>query len=172
MEERQEVHAILDSVDQNTDKATSIILARSCYRHLIKWLVETALIHIKAQTRAQRRRQLRREIEPGYQVMFNGGRRLELTESAKERLKAATKKLFGRDGWQIGDVNIGDFTKEALIEEAERERRLARGHTRNAEFYEALAAPMKPGQYVREYWTPERVVNLRNSRKGKNEQFV
>lgn len=171
MEEREEIHVVLDSVDQNTDAAANIILKRERHQHLIRWLVETALIHLKAQARAQRRRQLRREIEPGYQVMLNGGKRLELTESAKQRLKAATKKLFGRDGWQIGDVNIGDFTKESLIEEAERERRLAKGHTRNAEFYEALAAPMKAGQFVRDYWTPERVADLRNSRKEKSERL-
>ncbi len=171
MEERQEIHEILDSVGQDTTQAANVIMRRDRHKNLIRWLVETALIHVKAQARAQRRRQFRREIEPGYQVMFNGSKRLELTESAKERLKAATKKLFGRDGWQIGDVNIGDFTKEALIEEADRERRLARGHTRNAEFYEALAAPMEPGQYVRDYWTPERVVDLRNSRKGRGESL-
>ena len=110
MEERQEVHEILDSVDQNTEEATSIIMKRERHKHLIRWLVETALVHIKAQARAQRRRQLRREIEPGYQVMFKGSNRLELTESAKERLKAATKKLFGRDGWQIGNVQTARYT--------------------------------------------------------------
>ena len=70
----------------------------------------------------------------------------------------ATRDLFLT--WCIGDVPLGDATKEFLVESAQAERKSAKGHLRNAVFYECLAEPMAAGQVVRDYWKEAKAVKL------------
>lgn len=72
-----------------------------------------------------------------------------------------TQTLFSKDGWNIGEINIGDFTREDLLEHAAKERKSAKGHIRNAQFYEALAEPMAAGQKVSAYWKPDKALKVR-----------
>lgn len=66
-----------------------------------------------------------------------------------------------KHGWDIGEINIGAFTREDLLAQASKERASAKGHIRSARFYEALAEPMKAGQLVRDYWKPEAAIKVK-----------
>jgi nucleoside diphosphate kinase len=125
------------------------------------YVIAVGLDHLKARKRAVRRRELRRAVRP----KFRAGRvtgSIELTAQSKKRLLQKTQELFGDDGWKIGAISLGNFTKEALLSEAANERVSAKGHVRTAEFYEALAEPMQSGQLVRDYWRQESAVEVRD----------
>ena len=79
----------------------------------------------------------------------------------KQRLVKHVKELVGDDGWMIGDLYLGDMTKEQLLSQAASERRFARGSLGNAKFYETMARPLQPGQLVCEYWTSKAVKKMR-----------
>jgi hypothetical protein len=128
---------------------------------LALYVLAVGLEHLKARKRATNRREIRREIKPEFKRGKTYGS-VEFTPRSKKLLFESTQRLFGKDGWNIGDLNLGGFTREGLLELAARERASAKGHIRNAQFYEALADPMKPGQLVKEYWKPEKANEIKN----------
>lgn len=120
------------------------------------YVLMVGLETIKSKKRRERRRELKREIQPVLvKGRVTGSVRPVFTPAAKARLLRATQELFGDDGWMIGDLNLGDFTKEQLVAQAVKERESAKGSIRNANFYEALAEPLQPGQLARDYWKSE-----------------
>jgi len=146
---RDEVLRILREVDNNTLEAAERIFVGP--QKICIYVLQCGLETFKAQHRRKRRQELRTEIQP----QFKAGRvtgSVELTKAAKERLIRHTKDLFGDDGWMIGEINLGNFTKEQLLAQAVSERNSAKGSIRNAQFYESLADPLQAGQMVKEYW--------------------
>src|SRR6476659_4535909 len=110
MSYQEDVFKILDRVDNDINLAVEETL--SAGRKIIAYVLWIGLDSIKAKRRALRRRELKREFDPEY-VMGKNGRNFSL--ATKKKLLKITKVLFGEDGWQIGDINVGDFTKENLL---------------------------------------------------------
>jgi hypothetical protein len=127
---------------------------------LVGYVILMGLQTIARRKRANRRRELRFNLQPEF-VHRGANGSVTLTAKAKQRLLSHAKELYGDDGWVIGSVNISNFTKEQLLAQSEAERKSAEGSLRNADFYAALAHPMQPGQTVKEYWTPEKAKRLR-----------
>lgn len=151
MSNLEDIHKILDAAEGDLASAASEVLVGSRYVSL--YVIRIGLENIQSRRRRQRRRELTQEIQPQYQPARSGiTGRVELTPAAKKRIAARARDLFGPDGWNIGGLNLGEFTKEQLIAQAASERRSAKGSLRNAEFYEALAEPLKPGQLVKDHW--------------------
>ena len=149
---------LLDRVDGDVKIAAESILDGP--KKIALYVLEIGLLHLKAKKRATRRRSLRSEAKPRFKTGRTTGN-IELTKQAKVRLFKMTQELFGDDGWQIGALNLGSFTKEALLAEAASERKSAKGHIQNALFYEALAEPLQPGQLVKDYWKPETATKIK-----------
>ncbi len=127
---------------------------------LAVYAISVGLDKIKSRRRAANRREIRREVKPEFKAGKTFGS-VVLTPQSKKRLTDGAQRLFGKDGWDIGDLNIGYFTREDLLAQASKERASAKGHVRNARFYEALAEPMKPGQLVKDYWKPETATKVK-----------
>lgn len=152
MSYRDDVIKTLTDADNNIGNAAAVIYDGP--KKIALYVIQLGLETLKAKKRRQRRRELRAELRP----QFTAGRTtgsIVLSKASKERLVKQTKELFGDDGWQIGDLNLGDFTKEQLLAQAVAERSSAKGSIRNAQFYEALAEPLQPGQTARTYWKSE-----------------
>lgn len=81
-------------------------------------------------------------------------RRNEQTDNAysqaRDTLKVLDFAFALYDSWKIGNVALGDATKELLLVAADRDTRRADAHMKNAAFYAALAARLRPGQRVRD----------------------
>ncbi len=148
---QDEVQEIIEKTDTIKEAADVIINGK---RSLVVFVVMLGLEHFSAKKRRERRRQLRTEVKPQFQAGPVTGS-VVLTKSAKKRLLKSTRELFGDDGWMIGELNLGDFTKEQLIAQAVQEEAQAKGSIRNAQFYRALAEPLQPGQVARDYWKSE-----------------
>ncbi len=155
---QEKIQQILDSVDGDLDLASENIYEGP--KPVAIYVIQVGLDHLKAKRRAIRRRELKREIQPEFRPGRTTGS-VEFTPKFKRRLLENTQKLFGKDGWDIGDINLGNFTKEGLLLQAASERRSATGMIRNAQFYETLAEPLQPGQLVRDHWTPEDATKLK-----------
>jgi hypothetical protein len=166
---KEKVEKILSKFDGDVAAAAEEIYQGS--RAVATYVLIVGLEHMKARARSLRRREIRRDI--GLQPVTSEDKAntsFGLPKKAKEKLLANTKKLFGSDGWMIGDIDIQNYTREALLQEAERERRLSRGHIVNAQIYETLAEPMKPGQTVSQYWTKEAIKKVEKKIKGGHEE--
>lgn len=148
----EEIHKILDGVDGDIELAADAVYDGP--KKILLYVLTVGLDRIKAKRRARRRNELRRSVQPQFCVGKTVGS-IELTPKAKERLFKNTRELFGNDGWKIGDISLGDFTKEDLLLQAAVERKSANGHFLNADFYEALAEPLKDGQKVKQFWKAE-----------------
>jgi len=149
----------LDRVDGDLELA-----AEGIYDGPKKLAIEVITIGlntIKARRRAANRRALRHEIQPQYRPGKRAGS-FVMTSQSRRRLMEHTQQLFGPNGWKIGDIRLGEFTKEGLIDQAIKERQSAKGHIQNALFYETLAEPLQPGQRVREYWKDDDATKVKN----------
>lgn len=157
-----EVHRVLDD---NADIADAVTAIYSGPKRLAMYVIATGLDAIKAKRRRTNRRAIKREIGIGPRDFKRGvvTGSIVLTEAAKKRVRQHTERLFGPDGWMIGDLNIGDFTRDMLLSQAERERASAKGSLVNANIYVALAEPMKGNQTVRDVWKPERFMAIKSS---------
>ena len=156
----EDIHEILDKVDDNVELAADKIIGGP--KKLLRFVLLIGLITIKAKRRATRRRELRRDIQPQYQKGRTTGS-IVFTAQSKKKLFEKTNELFGNDGWKIGQLSLGEFTKESLLETAIMEEQSASGHKKNAEFYRALAEPMKPGQRVSEFWTSAKAAEIKKT---------
>jgi hypothetical protein len=145
---KEDVLKILDASDDVQDAANTIYQGP---KSLAIYTITVGLDKLKSSRRRTRRKELRDEVKPQFKQGPTVGS-VVLTESAKRRLAANARDLFGPDGWMIGDLNLGNFTKEQLLSQAENERKSAKGSLRNASFYEALAEPLVPGQQAKDYW--------------------
>jgi hypothetical protein len=154
--------AIYKEADGDTNKAADAIYAGP--KRLAWYVISLGLVAIARKKRANRRRELRALIRPEF-VKAPGGPTgsVVMTEKSKQNLLDYAKELYGDDGWIIGNLNIGDMTKEELIAQAASERKSAAGSIRNANMYEAMAEPMLPGQKVRSHWTKKAFNALRDS---------
>jgi hypothetical protein len=124
------------------------------------YVIEVGLGRFKAKQRRSNRRAIKREIRP----QFKAGRvtgSIVLTKQAKERVVRSTERLFGPDGWMIGDLNIGQFNAEMLLTQAEREEASAKGSVINARLYRAFAAELKPGETVQQHFTAADFARIR-----------
>jgi len=157
MSHHDEVLGIIKDAEGDLSAAAEVVYKT---RTLAIYAILIGLQTLMRKKRATRRRELRSEVQP----QFKPGRvtgSVVLTEPAKKRLLSITQRLFGDDGWMIGEINLGVMTKEGLLAQAQSERASAHGSLRNAEFYEALAAPLQPGQLVKVYWRPEEASEVR-----------
>lgn len=148
----EEIYKILDGVDGDIELAADAVYDGP--KKILLYVLTIGLDRIKAKRRARRRQELRHNVQPQFRPGKTAGS-IELTPKAKERLFKNTRELFGNDGWKIGDISLGDFTKEDLLLQAAVERKSAKGHILNADFYEALAEPLKKGQTVKQFWKTE-----------------
>jgi hypothetical protein len=123
-------------------------------KKIATYVISIGLECIKSKKRRERRQELKKELKP---VLVKGKvtGSVIFSKASKTRLLKATQELFGDDGWMIGEINLGDFTKEQLLLQAAKERDSAKGSLRNAQFYEALAEPLQAGQFARDYWKSE-----------------
>jgi hypothetical protein len=169
----QPVQLIIDAADGDLDVAAMRIFEGP--KATAIYVIRVGLEHMKSRHRAGRRRELRREVRPKFQAGKTHGS-IELTPQSRKRLFGMTQELFGEDGWKIGEISLGNMTKESLLDQAGRERQSAHGHVRNAQFYEALAEPLRSGQCVHEYWNPETATKLKKAiwdrSKGKKAELV
>lgn len=152
MSYRDDVLKTIESVGGDLANAAEAIYSGP--KKIALYVIRLGLEKIKSGKRRERRRELRTEVKP----QFTAGRTtgsIVLTKASKARLLKSTRELFGDDGWKIGDLNLGEFTKEQLIIQAASERASAKGSIRNAQFYEALAEPLQPGQKAKDYWKSE-----------------
>jgi hypothetical protein len=155
---REKLLQTLDAVDGDIRLAADIVYDGP--KTLAIYAIKSALEHLKARKRATRRREIRSTAQLRVQAGRTTGS-IVLTPKSKRKLLEMTQVLFGEDGWQIGEINLGNFTKEGLLQEAAKERRSAKGHVRNAMFYEALAEPMEAGQMVKDYWEPKTATKIK-----------
>lgn len=160
MTHKEAAQAAIEDADGSISEAAIAIYDGP--KPLAMYVISVGLEHIKARHRATNRREIRREVQPQFTQGKTVGS-VVLTKQAKKRISDNTQRLFGKDGWDIGDLNIGSFTRESLLDQAARERSSAKGHIRNARFYEALAEPMKPGQLVKDYWKQEKAISVKNT---------
>ena|SRR5271166_5888394 len=151
MSYRDEVLKVLSQHENIADAAEEIYGGPKV---IAIYAIQIGLERLKAKKRRERRRELKTEIRPQFTAGKTTGS-IVLTKASKERLLKQTQQLFGDDGWKIGDLNLGEFTKEQLFAQATAERSAAKGSIRNAQFYEALAEPLQPGQKARDYWKSE-----------------
>jgi hypothetical protein len=153
MSYREEALRIIEEADGDLSSAAKTTYGKS--RGLVLYVIELGLGTLKAKHRRTRRRELRATVQPQFMKKPGGVTgSVVLTPAAKKRLMQGARDLFGSDGWQIGELNLGSMTKEQLMAQAMNERASAKGSLRNASFYEALADPLKPGQMAHEYWKP------------------
>ena len=138
MTPNEEVLQLIEGTETLKEAADIILDGK---RKIALYVLQIGLEHIKAAKRRERRRQLRQEVKPQFQAGPVTGSYV-LTKSAKKRLLRSTQELFGDDGWMIGELNLGDFTKEKLIAQAVAEEGQAKGSLLNAQFYRALAEPL------------------------------
>ena len=116
---------------------------------------------IKANHRRDRRREFKQAIKPQFKPGPVTGS-VVFTKKTKERLAHHANELFGDKGWAIGGVWLRDMTREQLLDRAQVERKSAKGSLQNAQFYEALAQPLSPGQPVYTYWQAATAAGLRD----------
>ena len=157
MNYQEDVQRILNETANINDAAVAIYSGPD---RLAIYVITIGLEALKSRKRRERRRELRTELQP----QFKSGRTtgsVVFTEKTKKTLLKKTVNLFGDDGWQIGDLNLGDFSKEQLLAQAIAEENSAKGSLRNAKFYRALAEPLQPGQLARDYWKPETAYRIK-----------
>jgi hypothetical protein len=152
MSNRDYVLKILEEVDGDISEAATVIYKGP--KQIAFYVITLGLEWMKSKQRRERRRELRTEVKPQFTPGPVTGSYV-LTKSAKKRILRHTQELFGDNGWKIGDLNLGEFTKEQLLAQASAERASAKGSIRNAQFYEALAQPLQPGQMAKDYWKSE-----------------
>ena len=148
---RDEVLKVIDEAD---DVASAAVTIYNGPETISMYVIHIGLETIKAQKRRSRRRELRTEVSPQY-VRGRTTGSVVLSKESKKRLLRHTQELFGDEGWMIGELNLGSMTKEGLLSQAASERASAHGSLRNAQFYEALAEPLQPGQMAKDYWKSE-----------------
>lgn len=153
------IQLILDRVGGDIDLAAEEIYSGS--KPLAIYLIILGLNKLRSRQRQQRRTELRREIRPQY-VRGSATGSIQFSRKTKIRLFKQAEELLGENGWNLGEVGfLVNLTKEALLDQAWRERQSAKGHLRNAQWYEALAEPLQPGQIVRDYWNAEAAIKLK-----------
>jgi hypothetical protein len=157
---RDQALEILENLKGNTSKFALEAYDRP--KNFVLYLLQLAGETLKSKQRRTRRREIRAEIKPQF-VRGKVTGSYVLTKQSKERIFRNTQELFGANGWKIGNLQLGAWTKERLIDEAARERSSAKGHIQNACFYEALAEPLKSGQRVDAYWSQEDGTKLKQS---------
>jgi len=150
MTNRENVLRVIDESDNLAEAAITIYKGPKA---IAVYAIQLGLETVKSKRRRVRRRELRAEVRPQFKAGRTTGS-VVLTAAAKDRLVRNTRDLFGDDGWMIGDLNLGNMTKEQLVAQAEQEKSSAKGSLRNAQFYAALAEPLAPGQRARDYWKP------------------
>lgn len=158
MSYKDEVLKVLDDAGNVVADAAAEILSGP--KKIALYVIQIGLETIKSKRRRDRRRELRSEVRPQFKAGPVTGS-IVLTKQAKERVIKNTRELFGADGWMIGDINIGAMTKEQLLAQAHSELASAKGSIRNAQFYEALADPLQPGQRADSYWKPETATKIK-----------
>ncbi len=133
-------------------------LMRSSDTTLQSYVMQIGVESIASKRRAFDRRELRHEvINPDF---VNKVRRKRPPMSRKEADKLATATLNVFQKWRIGEIALGDATKQKLLAEANAERHAGNGHMLNAEFYEILAEPMNDSETVAQHWKSAKTVDL------------
>ena len=154
---KDEVLTIIESSTGHANAAATIIRRGG---ELLEFVVLIGVDNLAAKNRATKRRSLRVKVKPGFVKAPRAAYgRVTMSKRSKARLVAATEQLF--TGWSINaTITLGGATKEDLLVQAAAERASAKGHIRNAVFYETLAEPLAPGQRVAEYWKDLKTVTL------------
>lgn len=150
------VRTMLRAAHNNCAAVTKKIMSEKDPK-LIVFLVQIGVEHLASKFRAHDRRDMRRNVvEPTF---VKGKRRPSiLTPNDKVKVAQAAKSLF--EVWKIGGIGLGEATKDKLLMAANEERLAGTGHLKNAEFYEALAAPMDDTETVADHWENENAVVL------------
>ena len=156
---KERVYEILDEVKNDFEKAAGKVYNEP--KDVVLYVLQIGVEHLAARRRATNRRNLRSAVvNPKFVTKHKGAASyVKLSKKSEINLLKATQTLF--DDWKIdAHISLGNATREELLEKASAERASAKGHLRNAEFYERLAEPMQPGQRVRDYWTSPKTVEL------------
>lgn len=155
--------------NKSVDAAVNAILKSNA--SVRQFVIKVGVEHLQSKQRAQKRRILHREtINPTFATSTTPSSVKPVNLSTKTRniLMKEAENLFIE--YKIGGYNLGDFTKEMLIAEAEKEQRSGQGHFLNAAFLSRLAEPMVAGQKVPDYWeSPEAVKLIRRELWDKQE---
>jgi hypothetical protein len=152
---RDRVYAILDDVNNDTDKAIPKVRLDG---ELVNYVLRIGLDHIKATRRHKRRQELTNTVVRKEFVRGSVTGSIKLSKAYVGKLKKVADTLF--QDWSIGGVRLGDATKEQLRTWAADLRASAKGSLRNALFYDKLADPMKDGQTVSSYWKSPQAVKI------------
>lgn len=156
---KEDVYEVLDEHDNIVEASTAIYKGSKA---VCLYVIQLGLEHVTSRRRAIKRRELRAVIKPEFIAAPSGVTgRVILTKRAQTRIVENARELFA--GWMINaTISLGAATREDLLVQAENERSSAKGHIRNAELYEALADPLKPGQRADAYWTPKAVQKVKD----------
>lgn len=161
------IYKILDQVDDDPELAADKIFGGP--KKSVIEVLRVGMSTIASKRRRINRRQIKREIEPKYNRSTKG---TEFTPTTKKKLAQLGNRLFGPAGWKIGRLLLVNFTKEQLLDEAASERSAAQGHEANADFYEALAEPLKTGQKVSDVWEAGDILALRQKIDSRRNESV
>ena len=153
---KDQVLILLDGVKDYSDLAATIYKTPK----LAVYVISVGLEHLASRNRATTRRTMRNAvIKPQFSQRQGGVTgSVTISKRSQRKLEAAARDLFLT--WRVGSMALGEMTKEALLTEASNERASAKGHLRNAVFYEALAHPMQSGETVKAYWQSAKAVKL------------
>ena len=157
MSYQKDVQDVLDDSDDTAEAASTIYKGP---RAVALYVILLGLEAFKSKYRRKRRRELKADVRPQFKAGAVTGS-VVFTDATKKRLADRTRDLFGKDGWMIGELNLGAMTKEQLIAQASNEEASAKGLIQNARFYRALAEPLEPGQRADAYWNKSAGLKLK-----------
>jgi hypothetical protein len=159
MSYREEALRVLKESDGNIIDASHEIYGGP--ESIALYVIQIGLEKLKSQVRRDNRREIKREIQPEF-VKGKVTGSVVPSKAFQKRIIKNTQRLFSNEeGWMIGDINIGMMTREQLFAQAVAERKSAKGCLQNAQFYEALAEPLQPGQRADAYWKPETATKIK-----------
>lgn len=145
---REEAIEIINR-NENTADAAEEILNGS--RSVILYVLAIGIEAIKSKMRRHTRQSLKREIVPEYVAGRTFGS-IKLSQKTIKRMEKVGDRLWL--DWKVGLWSLGEMTKEQLLAQVESEKKSAHGSLQNAEFYRALAEPLRAGQSVKDFWSP------------------
>jgi hypothetical protein len=167
---RDDVHRVLDECEKNIGDAADIIY--NSERMICIYVIKIGLESIQSKRRRENRRAIKQELRPTYVKGRTTGS-FQFSKKTKMRLAAIQDRVFGPDGWMIGNMNVGDLSKASLLAVADREELQAKGSVQNVRIYRALAEPMTDKQTVREAWSKKEFHRLAQEiRKSTDEMQV
>jgi hypothetical protein len=150
--ESERVVVIVAINDDDINKAIDFILKSEKDKDLIYHTMRHGVRSILASDRRRTRHDIKLSIQPQFSANLSGTG-IQFSKETVGRIMARGRQFT--EEWRIGNLVLGNLTKEELLEEARKENKSGAGHILNAKIYTALAEPLDSDQKLRDYWTFE-----------------